>query len=121
MTFQPGQGGRRKGARHRISTALLETIAKDFAEHGEEVVKITRIERPTEYLKIVASLLPRELEVTIGPLEQISDDELEKLIADARGKLIDITPPNAGGGEDSETDGKSSQLLPTVRETKVIS
>jgi hypothetical protein len=120
MTFQPGQGGRRKGARHRISTALLETIAKDFAAHGEEVVKITRIEKPVEYLRIVASLLPRELEITVGPLQEISDHELETLIEHARTRIIDITA-NSGGGEDSEADGKSSQLLPTVRETKVIS
>ena len=113
--FQPGHPsvGRRKGARHRISTALLEAIAKDFAEHGEEVVKITRIEKPVEYLRIVASLLPRELEITVGPLEQISDDELEKLIADARHKLIDITP-GAGVGEGAPASGEQVKLLQSV-------
>ena len=115
MTFQPGQGGRRKGARHRISTALLETIAKDFAEHGEEVVKITRIEKPVEYLRIVASLLPRELEITVGPLQEISDQELELLIERAREqhRLIDITP-TTGGGEASETDGRPAEILLSV-------
>ena len=35
--FQKGQpkiGGRRKGTRDRIATALLEAIAKDFEEFG---------------------------------------------------------------------------------------
>ena len=118
---QPGQGGRRKGARHRISTALLEAIAKDFAEHGEEVVKITRIEKPVEYLRIVAGLLPRELEITVGPLQKISDDELEKLIADARHKLIDITPSNAGGGAGPAKDAEPARLLSPLSQTTRIS
>jgi hypothetical protein len=61
----PSGGGRRKGSRDKIATSLLEGIAKDFGQHGEEAIKICRIERPTEYLKIVASLLPKELEATI--------------------------------------------------------
>jgi len=56
--FEKGRaktGGRRKGARDRIGTAFLEELAKDFEEHGAGIIKIARIERPTEYLKIVAS------------------------------------------------------------------
>jgi hypothetical protein len=62
---QPSRGGRRKGSRDRIATAMLEAIAKDFEEHGEEAIKICRIERPTEYLKVVAALLPKEFEASI--------------------------------------------------------
>src|SRR5262245_8359858 len=54
----PKMGGRRKGARDKIATALLEAIAKDFEEHGEEVIRIARVERPAEYLKLCASLIP---------------------------------------------------------------
>jgi hypothetical protein len=39
--FKPGDprtktGGRRKGSRDRIETKMLEAIARDFEEHGEE-------------------------------------------------------------------------------------
>src|SRR4029450_2592333 len=68
--FKPGDprtktGGRRKGSRDRIETKMLEAIARDFEEHGEEAIRICRVERPNEYLKLVASLLPREGEATI--------------------------------------------------------
>src|SRR5262245_51022861 len=109
VTFQKGQGGRRRGARHRISTALLEAIAKDFEEFGEETVRITRVVRPVEYLRIVASLLPRELEITVGPLQEISDQELELLIDRAREqhRLINVTP-NVGGREEETADRAGS-------------
>src|SRR5262245_54157865 len=118
MTFQKGQGGRRRGARHRISTALLEAIARDFEEFGEETVRITRVEKPVEYLRIVASLLPKELEITVGPLQEISDQELELLIEDARKqhRLIDVTR-NVGSREEETADREPVKLLSSVQKT----
>jgi hypothetical protein len=90
MRFQKGHGpigGRRKGSRDKIATALLEAIAEDFAEHGAEVIKLARVERPTEYLKVVASLLPKEFEITDSRLKDIPDDELDALIEVARRRL----------------------------------
>jgi hypothetical protein len=88
--FKPGDprtktGGRRKGSRDRISTALLEAIAEDFEKFGTEAVRITRAEKPAEYLRICASLLPREFEVTThNSLRELSDDELDVYIAQLR-------------------------------------
>src|SRR5262245_61141480 len=88
--FKPGDprikmGGRRKGSRDRIATALLDEIAKDFEQYGVEAVKITRLERPVEYLRICASLLPRELEVTThNSLRDLTDDELDIFVAQLR-------------------------------------
>ena|SRR6516164_3119226 len=99
---RPKTGGRRKGSRDRIATALLEAIAKDFEAHGEQAVKICRLEEPTQYLRVVASLLPRELEVTHhNSLRDLTDDELEIFVAQLRaerataGSIDDGTPETA--------------------------
>jgi predicted O-methyltransferase YrrM len=124
--FQKGDGGnkgggRRQGARHRISTALLEAFAADFEANGAETIKITRIERPTEYLKIAASLLPREFEITHNQIQEISDDELDQLINRVRAELdrglIDITP----GGKEPALNGKPPALLSAVSCSEEIS
>jgi hypothetical protein len=92
--FKPGhlsRGGRRKGSRDRIATALLEEIARDFEAHGADAVKICRLEKPTEYLRICASLLPREFEITTTTIaNELSDDELESLIEHARQQRRDL-------------------------------
>jgi hypothetical protein len=92
--FKPGhttRGGRRKGSRDRISTALLEAIAADFEQYGAEAVKIARCERPVEYLRVVASLLPKEFEITTQNItHELSDDELESLIEHARQQRADL-------------------------------
>jgi hypothetical protein len=56
---QPKTGGRKPGARNKLSHAFLEAFAEDFQKHGIEVIKIVRIERPHEYLKVAAYLMPK--------------------------------------------------------------
>jgi len=103
--FKPGDprtktGGRRKGSRDRICTALLEAIAKDFEQHGEEAVKIARVERPVEYLRVVASLLPKEFEITDNRLKDIPDDELDLLLEYARQRIARGLAASADSGKD---------------------
>src|SRR5262245_62448170 len=59
----PRSPGRRIGARNKVSTALLESFAADFEEHGPDVIKLVRLEEPATYLKLAFTLLPQELEV----------------------------------------------------------
>ena len=53
---RPKTGGRTKGAKNRLSHAFLTALAEDFEQHGIEALKIARIERPVEYIKVVAGL-----------------------------------------------------------------
>lgn len=76
--------GRRKGARNRISTALLTAFAEDFEKYGDETVRICRVSRPIEYLKIAASLLPKEFEISDSRLAELDDGELDALIEHVR-------------------------------------
>lgn len=114
--LKKGGTGRRQGARNRISTALLVAFADDFEKFGEETVRITRIEKPVEYLRIAASLLPREFEITDNRLGELSDEELDEVIEYARqrlaakqGLVIDV-----GSGEAETIGGRAVELLPPV-------
>jgi hypothetical protein len=114
--FQPGMpktGGRAKGVKNRLSHAFLTALAEDFEQYGVEAITICRVERPNEYLRVIAHLMPKELEVTVGPLQEVSDQELETLIEHARTRIIDLAP-NAGGREDEALNGEPVKLLPPV-------
>jgi hypothetical protein len=61
--FEKGRektAGRKVGARNRLSHAFLEAFAADFEAHGAEIIKIVRIEKPHEYLRTAAYLMPKE-------------------------------------------------------------
>jgi hypothetical protein len=77
-------GGRRAGARNKLSTKFLEALAADFEEGGADAIKLCRIESPEKYIQIVASILPKELDVTHNQLGELDDDELAALLQHVR-------------------------------------
>ena len=93
-------GGRVKGTRNRLGTVFLEKLLKEFDEFGEEAIRICRVERPHEFLKIVASILPKEFEITDSRLKEISDDELDLFIELARRQLVSGIAGNADSGKE---------------------
>jgi hypothetical protein len=75
--------GRPKGARSKFSEEFLQAFAKDFQQHGEAVIQKVRKDRPSDYLKIAASFVPRQMEVETSALtdeERLA--ERERLIAE---------------------------------------
>lgn len=69
-------GGRPKGSRNKLGEAFLDDMFADWEAHGKEAIARTRDEKPEQYLKVVASILPRELNVNVNEVDSLTDDEL---------------------------------------------
>lgn len=77
--FQPGSAGgpgRTKGSRNKLSEKFLAALFEDFEESGVWAIKACRLEDPTAYCKMIASLLPKQVDVK--QTNDISDTELER-------------------------------------------
>ncbi|MDW9802795.1 hypothetical protein GOA91_07665 [Sinorhizobium meliloti] len=74
--FKPGNPGRPKGARNKLGEAFLEAMHADFEEHGASVIETVRKEKPDQYLKVVASILPKDLNVNINSMDDLTDEQL---------------------------------------------
>lgn len=83
--FKPGNNanprGRPKGSRNKLGEDFLSALQADFSDHGKAAIKTVREERPHEYLKVVASILPKEVNVTTNAVTEMSDDELASALA----------------------------------------
>ncbi len=107
--FKPGQSGnpkgRPRGSRHRLSEALLADMVADFEAGGAAAVKKARTTDPVGYLRVIASLLPKQIEEASNPLADLTDAELEQLVQWLESK-------NMGAEMDSAGDQRAS---PDVR------
>jgi hypothetical protein len=102
--FKPGEGGRPKGSRNKLGEAFISALQADFREHGDEAIRRTREEKPAEYIKVLAGILPKEIEIR-RPLEDLSDDELVNAIELIRAS-IGADPEGVGIREDEAPRGK---------------
>lgn len=78
-----------RNKRKTFQANFLEALAKDFEEHGEGVIRIVRIETPQVYLKIVASLMPRELIVDQSATADMRRDEIDMVLSAIRARLAE--------------------------------
>jgi hypothetical protein len=101
--FEPGRpktGGRTKGTRNKLSSDLIAALCKAFEERGDEAIRIVIDERPHEFLRIVAAVLPKEFEITTdNRLKDIPDDQLDAFIEFARRHLGIAGTDDDGEGE----------------------
>lgn len=100
--FKPGQsgnpGGKVVGTRNKLTAKFLHTLAADFDEHGAKAIKECRETNPAAYVKAIAALLPKEVEIK-RPLEDFEDDELITAVRALQSYLA--TDADAEGASDA--------------------
>ena len=79
--------GRPRGSRNKLGEVFITQLYTDWLEHGEAVIATVRMAKPDAYLKVVASLLPKQLEIKEGTFDGLTDEQLAALIAYARNAL----------------------------------
>ena len=63
--------GRPKGSRNKLSEEFVAEVYADWCEHGAAAIKTVREIRPDVYVKVVASLLPRQVQAAVtGPTHE---------------------------------------------------
>jgi hypothetical protein len=92
--FEPGNpgGGRPRGAKNRLHRAFVEALHADFEEHGSAAIRICRTEDPTNYLRVIASVLPRDLTIETAAAD-LTDDELDAMIQRLRIEMLAALTP----------------------------
>jgi len=89
--FKPGEvhnpAGRPKGSRNKFAEAFIKDFLADWEMAGASAIQLCRLKDPAAYLRVAASLIPKELNIKEGDsqldalLEQLNDDQLADVIA----------------------------------------
>lgn len=93
--------GRPKGSRNKLGEDFLSALQESFEKHGPETIEKVRTERPHEYLKVVASILPKELNVRTDALNEMSDDDLAAILGAVQSAILAGAYAQAGSGDET--------------------
>lgn len=82
--FKPGQSGnptgRPKGSRSKLGEAFLSDLLTAWDQRGVDAINCVIGEKPEQFLKVVASLMPRDLNIKVDPLSDLTDKQLVERI-----------------------------------------
>lgn len=90
--FGPGNPGRPKEARDKISRAFLTALADDFEKNGVSAIEKVRKDDAPTYLRVVAGVIPKEIEIS-RPLDGMDDSQLAQAIELLADVLRSQAPP----------------------------
>jgi hypothetical protein len=104
MEFQPGneygRQGRPKGARNKLAgtvyVEVLQFLTEPVAFVAGEPTKLQSLlltmwrEAPRDLARFIASILPRELSIETSTMNELSDEELDRMIEVLRARALAV-------------------------------
>lgn len=78
--WKPGQSGnpygRAKGSKSKLGEAFVADLYANWQEHGVETIEKVRVDDPAAYLRVIASIIPKEFVIKDESLGDLPDSEL---------------------------------------------
>jgi hypothetical protein len=95
IPWKPGQSGnakgRPRGSRNKLTEEFISDLCESWKTYGKSALMTAAMTAPLEYVRVVASLMPRDVDVTVSNIkaERMSSSEIRSLIAEYRGAARD--------------------------------
>lgn len=71
--------GRPPGSRNKLGEAFISELHADFLENGAAVIKRLRAEDPKAYVNAIAKIIPKDLNLSVTPMADYTDQNLTVL------------------------------------------
>lgn len=117
MVWQKGEsgnpGGSVKGAkknRSALANKFFRALLADFEEHGVKAIEMVRTTDAPAYLRVLASVMPKELEIN-NETRELTDEQLADIITALRSAISSGIVIEASGAEDSGESAKELSPL----------
>jgi len=107
----PVSPGRPRGSRNKLGEAFIEALKDDFEAHGKEAIEKTRTEKPDAYLKVIASLMPKDVNLNItDDASEMTDDELADRIAKLTQAVAPFLDRRAGNAKEAAGEASATRV-----------
>jgi Family of unknown function (DUF5681) len=108
--WKPGQSGNPKGRplgnRNKLNEKFILALHDDFVKHGPAAIMEVRENQPGTYLKVIASILPRELHFkNESAFDGMTNEQLDEMLGSVRRILTARASTDAPGGKQKANGG----------------
>jgi hypothetical protein len=87
--FPPGHSGRPPGMRNKLQGDFLRDLAEAWELGGKAALAIMVKEEPSNFVRVVASLMPKEF-ILESVTSDLDDEQIDELIAALRQRMIEV-------------------------------
>lgn len=116
--FKPGQSGnpagRPKGARVRLGEQFLSDLLLDWEANGMAAIREMREKKAADYVKVVAATLPKELNVKVSELDELTDEQIARQLASVASQLA-AAGFDLGAGVGAKEAAEQPGEIPTLQ------
>jgi hypothetical protein len=74
--FKPGNPGRPIGSRNKLGEQFIADLHETWKRRGIEAIERTIDDNPGQYLRVIAMLMPKDMNVNVRQLDDLSDEQL---------------------------------------------
>lgn len=111
---KPGPGRPKGSTRYELGQDFVRDLHEAWLDKGKQAITTVVAERPHEFLKVVAGLLPKDINIKVDALSEIDDAELAASLAALR-SLADTCSDEIARARASEAErAESSQGIPPL-------
>lgn len=116
-------GGKKRRARRRLTAKVVQDLWEDWRDHGPAAIAAMRTQDPASYVRAALSLMPKDITLTINPIEKMTDDRLLEYIRSLEEAILATPTGYAGavgeteGGTATTIEHEEAQSLSAIQET----
>ncbi len=112
--FKPGQSGnpagKPKGARHKLQEDFLRDVQEAWETRGSEAIKGMIAEKPADFVKMVAGLMPKDIQFNINDHSEMTDEQLAERVRHLAAQLAPFLGDAVGGLAGGVSDESCAEL-----------
>lgn len=116
--FKPGQSGnpagKPKGAKSKLQEDFLRDVLTAWETRGPDAITGMINEKPADFVKMVAGLMPKDIQFNINDASEMTDDELAQRVRELAARLAPFLAIGTGEAEPGIGDTGCAQIASSV-------
>lgn len=112
--FQPGNPGRPKGSKNKLTEDFLKDVLAAWETRGATAINDMINEKPGDFVKMVAGLMPKDVNLNVNDHSEMTDDELAERVRNLAAQLSPFLVGGTGDAATGDCNAEGAKLPPRV-------